>query len=57
MILQETPSGCNLRLFSPEKPEAAVVLSRADIRVFAEVFKLLDEWAREDAAAAIERGS
>jgi hypothetical protein len=48
MLLEETPSGCNLRLYSPAKPEAAIKLSRADIQLFAEVFKLLDEWERED---------
>lgn len=46
MLLEETPSG-NLRLFSPAKPEDAIRFTRADIRVLADVFKLLDEWDRE----------
>ena len=47
MLLEETPSG-NLRLFSPEKPEAAVRLTRGDVRAVADVFALLDRWERED---------
>ena len=47
MILEDTPSG-NLRLYSPEKPDAAVRLTRADVRAVANVFELLDRWDRED---------
>ena len=47
MILEDTPSG-NLRLVSPDKPEAAVRLTRSDVRAAADVFALLDRWERED---------
>lgn len=52
MLLEETPSGNNLRLYPAGKPEAAVKLSRADVRAFAEFFKLLDAWDREAAEDA-----
>lgn len=55
MLLEETPSGNNLRLYPAGTPEAAVKLSRADIRAFAEFFELLDAWDREDAEKK-ERG-
>ena len=55
MLLEETPSGANLLLFSPGRREEAVRLSRGDINTFAEVFKLLDQWQREDAERDVER--
>jgi hypothetical protein len=47
VLIEETPSG-NLRLYSPENPEAGVKLTRGDVRAVADVFALLDRWDRED---------
>ena len=56
MLLEETPSG-NLRLFHPEKPDAGVRMTRGDVRTIADVFDLLDKWAREAEAHDDERDS
>lgn len=48
MMLEETPSG-NLLLLSRENPETRAKLTRADVRLLADLFELLDRWSREDA--------
>ena len=54
MLLEETPSG-NLRLSSPDNPEAAVKLTRGELRAAAGVFALLDRWDREAGEIPEER--